>query len=64
MRAGRLARRAVGGAEPPVVDKCPLAIRFGLRVNLRSGIEAGLCLSDLTGVTRVSPEEAGQPFRL
>lgn len=28
------------------------------------GIEADLCLSDLTGVTRVAPEDAGQPFRI
>jgi len=30
--------------------------------DLRSGIEAGLCLSDLTGMTRVSPKMRVSPL--
>jgi hypothetical protein len=33
-------------------------------MSLHGDIEADLCLSDLTGVTRVAPEDAGQPFRI
>ena len=33
-------------------------------MGLHGGIEADLCLSDLAGVTRVAPEDAGQSFRI